>query len=170
MGLSGGRSAVADAHGAWGEKEDGVVKTRLVAIIGIGLSFLMGLPAIALGAGQAEVVQDFASSIRFTDPTTGEPVHGLVDCQVLVRVEAEDGSATEWQACTISQDQPMGPLTAPATPVTETSGECIWTSDYWAVTDGSEVGASSVELTVTPTGRAYMWTTYPAVPLDCSQG
>lgn len=43
----------------------------------------------------------------------------------------------------------------------------MWRSDYWYQTDRSEVVASSFEITVTPTGRVYAMSTYPAEPLDC---
>jgi hypothetical protein len=153
-----------------GEKENGVVKTRVLGSIVSGTILLAALPAAVFGAGPAELLQDFDSSIRYTDPTTGEGVRALVHCDVLVHLEAEDGSTNEWQACALSEDQPMGSVTPPATAVAETSGECIWTSDYDARGDGSYATATSVELTVTPSGRVYVWTTYPAEPLTCPEG
>jgi hypothetical protein len=146
------------------------VKTRVLGSIVTGVFLLAAFPTAVTGAGAVEVVQDFESSIRYTDPTTGEGVRALVHCDVLVHLEAEDGSANEWQACSLSQDQPMGPVAPPATAVVEPSGECIWTSDYDAAGDGTYAAASSVELTVTPSGRVYVWTTYPAEALDCPQG
>jgi hypothetical protein len=130
---------------------------------------MAGIPASVLAKGQAEVLQDISSSIRYEDPATGDLVPALVDCDVLVHVLAEDGSANEWQACTLSEEQPTGPVTPPTTPVTGSGGECIWSSDYWANTDGSQVAAASYELTVTPSGRVYVWTTYPAEPLACPE-
>jgi hypothetical protein len=157
-------------RGVGGRRRERVVKTRALGSIVTGTILLVALPAAAIGAGQAEVLQDFDSFIRYTDPTTGEGVRALVHCDALVHLQAEDGSANEWQACSLSDDQPMGPVTAPATAVAETVGECIWTSDYDANGDGSYAAAASVELTVTPSGRVYVWTTYPAEPLACPEG
>ena len=146
------------------------MKTRVLGSIVTGTFLLAALPAAVLGAGQAELLQDFDSFIRYTDPTTGEGVRALVHCDVLVHLEAEDGSANEWQVCGLSEDQPMGPVTPPATAVAETAGACIWTSDYDANGDGAYAAASGVELTVTPSGRVYVWATYPAEPLACPEG
>jgi hypothetical protein len=153
-----------------GGEGERVVKTRVLGCFVTGAFLLAALPAAVTGAGTAEMVQDFDSFIRYTDPTTGEGVRALVHCDVLVHLQADDGSANEWQACSLSEDQPMGPVAPPATAVVEPSGECIWTSDYDATGDGSYAAASSVELTVTPSGRVYVWTTYPAEPLACPEG
>jgi hypothetical protein len=144
------------------------VKRRILVGIVTGMIFLTALPAAVLGAGQAELLQDFDSFIRYTDPASGEGVRALVHCDVLVHIEAEDGSSNEWQACALGEDQPLGPVTPPATAVTETAGECIWTSDYDADGDGSYAAAASIELTVSPSGRVYVWSSYPAVPLSCA--
>ena len=146
------------------------MKTRVLASMVTGTFLLAAFPAAVLGAGQAELLQDFNSFIRYTDPTTGEGVRALVHCDVLVHLGAEDGSANEWQACSLSEDQPMGPVTPPATAVAKSVGECIWTSDYDANGDETYAAAASVELTVTPSGRVYVWTTYPAEPLACPDG
>jgi hypothetical protein len=144
------------------------VKQRSLGLLVICGLLLAIVPASVLAA-EAEVVEDIRSSIRYTDPGTGEPVNAIVDCDVLVHIDADDGSAEEWQACTISDEQPMGPVSPPAASVTETVGECIWTSDHQVNEDGSPVAAETVELTVTPSGRVYVWTTYPAEPLDCPE-
>jgi hypothetical protein len=160
---------LADVRDVGGEGEQ-VVKTRVLGSIVTGTFLLAALPAAVLGAGQAELLEDFDSLIRYTDPATGEGVRALVHCDALVHLKAEDGSANEWQACGLSEDQPMGPVTPPATAVAETVGECIWTSDFDANGDGSYAVAASVELTVTPSGRVYLWSTYPAEPLACPEG
>lgn len=137
-------------------------------LVTLGL-LLAGLPAATLARGRADTIQGFTSSVRYTDPTSGDVMPAMIDCEVRVRVEAEDGSASELQARVVSAEaeQPFGAVTPRSAPVTEAGGECIWSSDCWTVTDGSTVPAASFELTVTPGGRIYVRTTDPAEPLAC---
>lgn len=80
-------------------------------------------------------------------------------------------SASEWQACAFSDeaDQPFGAVTPPTTPVVHTGAERVWSSDYWATTDGSMAPASTHDLTVTPSGHVDIWSTVPARPLVCPE-
>lgn len=90
----------------------------------------------------------------------------------MLRIEAEDGTAQEWQSCMLSDEPVMLPQNQgvpPTTTVTRTGSECVWASDYWAHKDGSTVGASAFGLTVTPGGRVFTWSTYPAEPLVCPE-
>ena len=87
-------------------------------------------------------------------PTTPDfPVASLsrADCEVLVRVEAADGSAQEFMSCQLSDEPVMVPEfqgSAPESVVIDAGGECIWTSDYWYTKDESELKASAFEMTV----------------------
>jgi hypothetical protein len=42
-------------------------------------------------------------------------------------------------------------------------------SDFWTVTDGSEIWATSYELTVTPDGHVQGTSTYSAELLECTE-
>jgi hypothetical protein len=46
------------------------------------------------------------------------------------------------------------------------TGPCLWTSDYWLAKDGTVVFASSVYV-VTPSGKVHARSWYPAEPLVC---
>ena len=89
-----------------------------------------------------------------------------------MRVEAADGSAQEFMSCQLSDEPVMEPDfqgSAPESVVIDAGGECIWTSDYWYTKDESEVKASAFEMTVTPSGRVFAWSSFPAEPLDCPE-
>ena len=95
------------------------------------------------------------------------------DCAVIVNVTAEDGSSEQWQSCALSDQPTMVPENQgvpPTAVVLNSGGECVWTSDYWYAKDESIVMASAFEIVVTPQGRVFAWSTYPAEPLDCPEG
>lgn len=130
-------------------------------------------PTAALGKG-ADLVRDFRTQVAVVDPSTvGFPEASLMnaDCAFALRIEAKDGSATEWLACTLSDD-PVDPPAyqgvPPSTAITISGGECVWESDYWSIGTGRMVAASEFEITVTPTGQVFGRSSYPAEPLDCS--
>jgi len=120
-----------------------------------------------------DLVMDFSTEVSVVDPSTpGFPEGALMkaDCDFALRIEADDGSATEWLACTLS-DEPIEPPeyqgTPPSASFTVTGGECSWESDYLRISSRSQVAASGFELTVTPSGQVFGWSSYPAEPLDC---
>lgn len=154
-----------------GEGERVVRKRVLGSLLGVGL-LVATVPATVMADEQAGLLQGVPSFIRYQDPASGEILPVAIDCQVLVRLESADGSASEWQACAFSDEaeQPLGAVTPPATPVVDGGAECVWSSDYWATTDGSTVPAATYELTVTPAGHVYISSTYPAEPLTCPEG
>ena len=125
-----------------------------------------------------EPAPDVAPGIVSADAVTGlesvvEVADGLfmsADCELAVWVQFEDDTFREWLSCTLSADpvDPPEQQGAPPTQLVSTSGgECEWVSDYWSITDGSEVYASSYEMTVTPDGRVFGSSTYGAEALDC---
>lgn len=130
------------------------------------------------GDGEAQnagvgYVLGFPSVVSVVDPATPDfPMGALMnaDCAYAIRIPADDGSATEWLACTLS-DEPLIPPEQQGVPpsevLTQTGGKCIWRSDYWYETDQTEVLASSYSLVITPDGQVYGRSTYPAEPLDC---
>jgi hypothetical protein len=125
-----------------------------------------------LGRG-LDVALDFSTVVSVVGPDAPDfPVASLMnaECAFALWVPAEDGSAREWLACTLS-DAPLEPAeqqgVPPAELLTESGGECLWRSDYWYQMDRSQVVASAYELTVTPDGQVFGWSDYPAEPLDC---
>lgn len=146
-----------------------------IGSLAAALSVMM-LASVASADGHVDVIEDFPTVVSVVDPaaTPDFPVGSLsrADCDVLVRIQAEDGSAEEWMSCQLSDEPVMVPEfqgMAPEDPIVDAGGECIWTSDYWYTNDGSEVKASAFELTVTPSGRVFAWSSYPAEPLDCPE-
>jgi hypothetical protein len=92
------------------------------------------------------------------------------DCAVAVRIPAEDGSATEWMACQLSDEPVMIPENQGVPPdatVTYSGGPCTWVSDFLANSEGIDVFADTFEVTVTPSGRVLAWSTYAAEPAEC---
>ena len=133
---------------------------------------LPGSDDLAPGA-DVDYVLDFTTVVLVVPSDTPDfPMASLMnaDCAFAVRIPAEDGSAREWLACTLSDD-PLQPPEQEGVPpgemVTESGGECLWRSDYWYETDRSQVMASAYGLTVMPDGQVFGWSTYPAEPLDC---
>ena len=126
------------------------------------------------GDERTDLLLDAATVVTVLDPaTTPDFPKGAemrADCDFMLRMEAEDGSAQEWQSCTLSDEPvtiPENQGVPPTVTITRTTGECEWASDYWFNTDGSMVVASASEVTVTPSGRVFIWSSYPAEPLVC---
>jgi hypothetical protein len=168
-----GRSHAATDDGAAGGLE-GFMKKRLTMAIAAGALVMAMAPGIAAADEHIEVLEDVASVIAVNDPATTPdyPLGSMsrADCAFLVRVVADDGSSEEFMTCSLSDEPVMIPErqgSAPAEPLMYGGGECIWASDYHFVTDGTDVKASAFEVTVTPSGRAFAWSSYPAEPLDC---
>ncbi len=148
-------------------------KRFMTAIASVGLLAVM-LPGAAAAEANVDVLEDVATVVAVVDPATAPdfPVASLsrADCDVVVHVEAEDGSSQEWISCLLSDEPVMIPENqgaAPAAPIVDAGGECIWTSDYWGMKDGSEVMAAAFQSTVLPSGQVFAWSSYPAEPLDC---
>ena len=93
------------------------------------------------------------------------------DCDVVVRIPAEDGSATEWMACQLSDEPVMIPENQGVPPeaiVTYGGGPCTWVSDFLANSEGVDVFADEFEVTVTPSGHVLAWSSYAAEPAECA--
>lgn len=92
------------------------------------------------------------------------------DCTSLIRVQRPDGSATEIQDCQLSDRPVMIPAFQGAPPSSAfilVDGPCAWHSDYWFNVNGSDVLASSLRYTITPSGHIHARSEYPAEPLTC---
>jgi hypothetical protein len=126
-------------------------------------------------AAKAEVLEGVGTVLAVVDPATTPdfPVGSLMraDCAVVVRIPAEDGSATEWMACELSDEPVMIPENQgvpPEATITYGGGPCTWISDFVAASEGVEVFADDFEVTVTPGGHVFAWSTYAAEPTECA--
>jgi hypothetical protein len=135
---------------------------------------LVAVIAAPVAAQEPQVVENVPTVVAVVDPDTtpGFPAGGLMraNCAVVVRGTPDDGSATEWMACELTEEPVMIPEnqgSPPTTTVTYGGGPCIWISDYIGASEGTEVLAEAFEVTVTPSGRVFAWSTYPAQPLEC---
>lgn len=147
---------------------------RRAARIGFGVLLCMSL-AIPSVAGKASVLrlEDFPSvtAVRWE---ADFPVASLMrmNCDFVQRTQRPDGSATETQSCTLSDEPVMIPAfqgEPPKKAFTTNTGPCLWISDYIASTSGDIVYASSVHLVVTPSGRVHATSHYAATPLSCDE-
>jgi hypothetical protein len=141
----------------------------MVMVVLAGLSLGVSSPVAA--GGSVGVVRNFDTVLAVARPVDF-PVASLMRarCAFVVRVERPDGSARETQVCELSDEPVMIPDfqgTPPTEAFIDESGACVWHSDYWASTDGSDVMASSVRIVVTPSGKVMATSTYPAEPLVC---
>jgi hypothetical protein len=149
-----------------GRKSMALVAASLVLVGGLAAS------AQAMGASVARV-ENFQTVVAVA-PIDGLPIGALMraDCSFAQLVERPDGGSREILKCELSDDPVNVPEfqgTPPATAFTDSGGQCIWQSDYWAVADGSTVYAESFEVTVTPSGRVTGKADYPETPLDCPE-
>ena len=155
----------------------------------------LAVPAVAGGAEADRVEFVVSTAFVSTDPNNGIVVFAFMGCRFVHRVENPDGSAVETQTCFIFDNSPYLQLkynpgtgtfertevegglpssaltiTAPPTPFGPFHSDCDWASDYWTIKDGSTVFAESWRMTVSPSGRVYMVSYYPAVPVTCLPG
>jgi hypothetical protein len=152
------------------------VKARILVSVASGVLLLVTLPGAVLAQGEVDVVQNVDSVVAVVDPsaTPGFPAGSLMRavCGPVVNVAAEDGSSQQLQTCSLSDEPVMIPEnqgTPPEATVAISGGECEWTSDYWFAKDESIVMASAFEIVITPSGRVFAWSEYPAEPLDCPE-
>lgn len=147
--------------------------TAISAAAGAGLLMVasVSVPVVA----KAEVLEGVGTVVAVVDPATtpGFPAASLMraDCAVVARVWAEDDSATEWMACELSAEPVMIPENQgvpPESTITYGGGSCTWISDFMATSQGVEVYADDFEVTVTPSGRVFVWATYAAEPTLCA--
>lgn len=142
-------------------------------ILGLSMLVALAVSAPASAAEPPEVLRDLDSVVDVLLPdAAGYPAASKMraDCPLLVRYLTADGSATEWQVCQLNDEPVMVPEfqgVPPTTTITYGGGECVWLSDYFGNTSGADVHAATWEVTVTPAGRVFAISTYPAEPLAC---
>jgi hypothetical protein len=137
------------------------------------LTMLAAVAASPVAASGAKVdrLEDFDTVLAVAMPDDF-PIASLMraHCSDLIRVERPDGSAIEVMNCELSDEPVMIPefQGVPPTRAFVLDGpSCLWFSDYWANTQGTDVLAESFHYTVTPSGQVHARSEYPAEPLDC---
>ena len=147
-----------------------MLRRVVVMVLLAGSNVGVAAPAAAAG-GSVDSIRDFDSVVAVAR-SADFPIASLMraHCTVVVRVERPDGSARETQLCQLTDDPVMIPEfqgTPPTQAFIDEPGACVWSSDYWAYKNGTDVPASSIRIVVTPSGHVMATSTYPAQPLDC---
>lgn len=143
--------------------------TRIATAFAL-VAFVVSMSAAMAGAS-AEVERlegpfETVVPVAFADNPAGVELM-YVECDFVQRLVKPDGSARETQTCHLTDPFDVFPGEPPTRAFSPPSGACLWFSDYVLLTAGETVWAESVNLTVTPSGRVNVITTYPAEPLDC---
>ena len=141
----------------------------MVSVVLLALGVIA--PAMASGAVTDRIDGPFVTVVAtaYADNPFGFELM-FAECDFVQRVELPDGSAKETQSCELTGPFVEFPGTPPDQAFRDVADECEWASDYWTVTDGSTVVASSYSLTVTPSGQVHVTSTYAPDPLtleDC---
>lgn len=144
-------------------------RVSMIALLGV----LLPAAVAPAAANEAKVdrLENFATVLAVAMPADF-PVASLMraNCSSLVRVERPDGSATEIQDCQLSAEPVMIPAfqgLPPSRAFVNTGSACIWFSDYWFNTAGSDVLAQSFRYTVTPSGHVHVTSEYASEALTC---
>jgi hypothetical protein len=148
-----------------------LVLRRLGLAVWMGVAILVASVVPAAAKASVDRIENVDSVLAVATPEDF-PVASLMraECAWVQRVELPDGSATESQACDLSDEPVMIPAfqgSPPTRAFHNSTGPCQWTSDYWLAKDGSVVFASSVSYVVTPSGEVHARSWYPAEPLVC---
>ena len=148
-----------------------LVLRRLGLAVWMGVAILVASVVPAAAKASVDRIENVDSVLAVATPEDF-PVASLMraECAWVQRVELPDGSATESQACNLSDEPVMIPEfqgSSPTRAFHNSTGPCQWTSDYWLAKDGSVVFASSVSYVVTPSGEVHARSWYPAEPLVC---
>jgi len=127
-------------------------------------------PAVAGGATTDRVDGPFETvvPVAFADNAIGVELM-FAECDWVQRVQLPDGSAKETQLCHLTEPFFVFGGSPPDQAFNIGGGACLWFSDYWTQTDGSDVVADSNQITVTPSGNVHITSTYPAVPIPPSE-
>ena len=144
---------------------------RRVVVMFLLAGSSLGVASPVAASGSVDTIRDFDSVVAVAR-SADFPVASLmrVHCTVVVRVERPDGSARETQLCELTSDPVMIPEfqgVPPTQAFIDEPGACVWSSDYWAYKNGTNVLASSIRIVVTPSGHVMATSTYPAQPLTC---
>ena len=100
------------------------------------------------------------------------PLHSIMqaDCAFTQFTQLPDGSGVETESCQLNNNPVPFPEfqgEPPTTGFVMSVGPCEWESDYWTMKTGAIVFASSLQISITPSGQVHATSFYPAVPLIC---
>ncbi|MBT8241841.1 MAG: hypothetical protein KJN63_11500 [Acidimicrobiia bacterium] len=146
-----------------------MVVARIAAALALAALMLsMSATTVSAKANVDRVEGPFETvvPVAFADNPAGVELM-FVECDFVQRVTKPDGSAKETQKCHLTRPFFVFPGEPPTRAFNPPSGACLWFSDYMQLKSGEEVWADGVKLTVTPSGRVNVTTTYPAEPLQC---
>jgi hypothetical protein len=144
--------------------------TTLAAAMTATVAAALVVPASALAEASVHRIGPVETLVptAFLDVEPGVELM-YAECDYVQQVVKPDGSSVETQECVLTEPYEELPGTPPERAVTDSSGPCIWFSDYVAVTTGETVYADSVRLTVTPSGRVSVTSFYSPVPTPASE-
>lgn len=116
-------------------------------------------------------VRDFGSVVPVLDADIEASLMSAW-CDRSLWIAYDDGTFQERFECTLSDelvDPPEWQAPWPTESVTVAGGECEWVSDFWTMTDGSEVWATSYAVAVEPDGRVVGRADYAPEVLECEE-
>lgn len=147
--------------------------TKLIAALA-GLTTataLIAAPTVASAKATVDRVGPFTTvvPVAFVDTNPAGVELMFADCDYVQRVQKPDGSSVETQHCQLTEPFVEFPGTPPERALTNTAGECIWFSDYFANTTGETIYADKARLTVTPSGQVSATTFYPPNPKSAAE-
>lgn len=141
------------------------------AVLSTVLTVFIGLTAPSAVAGaevdRFEGLFETVVPVAFADNPAGVELM-FAECDFVHRVVRPDGSAMETESCHLTDPFFVFPGTAPSSAFNISGGACVWFSDYFTQTSGEDVFADSIRITVTPSGRVNITSTYPAEPIPLS--
>lgn len=144
-------------------------RTRRLTVLLIVLGLAIGVSASTAAAAAVDRVDgpfETVVPVAYANNPAGVELM-FAECDFVQRVERPDGSAVETQSCHLTGPFFDFPGTPPTQAFNNSAGPCIWFSDYFSLTTDESVWASSVRLTVTPSGNVNVTTMYSAERLDC---
>lgn len=142
---------------------------RMAVLAAAVMVVAVAAPSVAADGATVDRLEgpfDTVVPVAFADNPAGVELM-FAECAFVHRVERPDGSAVETQTCDLTGPFFVFPGTPPDSAFNPPSGPCLWFSDYWSLTTGEDVWAETIKLTVTPSGKVNVTTTYPADALQC---
>ncbi len=127
-------------------------------------------PGVPDDAVSWDVVEGYPSQLPVSEEQEGAWLMRAW-CDRALWIEYADGTYEERIACTLTDD-PVEPPEAQGVPPSETlvlsGGACEWISEYWYLTDESEIWASGWTLMVHPDGEVLGLSRYDTEAIDCN--
>lgn len=143
------------------------------AVLATVLAMVIALSATSALAGaesdRLEGPFETVVPVAFADNPAGVELM-FAECDFVHRVVRPDGTAKETETCQLTDPFFVFPGSPPSSAFNISGDACVWFSDYFTQTSGEDVAADSIRITVTPSGRVNITSTYPAEPIppsDC---